>query len=99
LHAFKAGEPAGHVFPGAAKAVGQDCRVDRRFGRAGTDMRPNHKGSIAGQRHPAERQCRRFEIEDRLKKGFRSQKDLSQLRREQRLGVGFDPRDRLMANE
>jgi hypothetical protein len=74
-------------------------KFDRRLGRAGTDMRPNYKGSIAGQRHPTERQCRRFEIEDWLKKGFRPQKNLSQLRREQRLGVGFDPCDDLIANE
>jgi hypothetical protein len=44
-------------------------------------MRPNHKGRIASQCRSAERQCRRFEIEDRLKKGLRSQKDLGQLRR------------------
>jgi hypothetical protein len=42
-------------------------------------MRPNHKGRIAGQCRAAECQCRRFEVEDRLKKRFRSQKDLSQL--------------------
>ena len=57
------------------------------------------EGGIAGQRYPAERQCRRFEIEDRLKERFRSQKNLSQLRRETRLGVDFDPRDDLIANE
>jgi hypothetical protein len=62
-------------------------------------MRPNHECGVADQRHPAERQCRRFEIEDRLKKDFRSQKNLCQLRRQQRFGIGFDRCEHRIANK
>ena len=87
------------IVPGVAKAVGQARRVDRRLGGAGADMRARHESGIAGKNDAAEYKLWGFEIEDRLKERIGANKNFGNLRRQERLGVGFDPRDDVVADQ
>jgi hypothetical protein len=66
LLALKARECRIEIPGDIRNGIGETCRIDCRLGHARAHMRARYKGRVPDDRHPAERDLRRLEVEDRL---------------------------------
>lgn len=74
-------------------------RIERGLRHPHADVRPGDEGGIAEQRHAPGREPRRLDVEDRLEEGLRALDEPGELARQQRLRLGFEFRDHVVADE